>query len=118
MSDLQVKCKLRKKDKRIRFKKFREGGAEHYNVKIWLSGEDDALDTVERVEYKLHSSSQKPVRITDRRDKKFRIYLWTWGMFEIAVKIHRTNGDVEKQDFYLDYTLPADTGDNYIDLSE
>ena len=118
MSGLEIKCKLRKKNGRYKYKSFSEDGREHYNLKIYLEGGKDLLKKVDKVKYKLHESFYKPIRISERRDKKFRINIWTWGMFNIEVTIYFLDGSNEDLNYYLDYELPDDTGKNYIDLTD
>ena len=115
---LTVRIKLRKKDGRVKFKRFRSGGWEHYNPSIWIDGPDDELDKVDRVEYELHESFAKPIRISSRRDRKFRISLWTWGVFDVALTIYYKDGRLETRDCFLTYKLPPDGEANYIDVGD
>lgn len=118
MKDLKVKVrrKLMKTDGKIRFMFFHQGGREHYNLRIYLDGDDRELDKIEKVEYELHPSFPTPRQGSSDRDDNFAIEIWTWGTFDIKVKIQLKNGANIETDFYLDYNLPADNGTNYIEL--
>ena len=39
------------------------------------------------------------------------------GMFDIELTLHLTDGTTSTMSYYLRYTLPEDTGDNYADVS-
>ena len=97
----------------IKYKVFHEGGKEHYHIGVWVEGDDNELDSIQRVEYLLHPTFKRPLRSFESRDNKFSVTFWTWGMFMIRVSIFFKNGIIEKRDYYLGYELPEDNGSNY-----
>jgi transcription initiation factor IIF auxiliary subunit len=99
---------------RIKYKLFSRKGREHYHIGIWLDGEETELDQVEKIEYELHQTFKNPLRSSSNRDNKFSITIWTWGQFNIRATIYYKNGETEERQFYLDYDLPPDDGENYV----
>ena len=108
---------IKSTDGRIKYKKFNKGGREHYHLGVWIDDDDRKLDQINYVEYKLHSTFKNPVRKSSNRRNNFSITFWTWGMFQIEVIVHKHSGEVEKYTHDLSYTLPADDGNNYVDVS-
>ncbi|GHB94328.1 pYEATS domain-containing protein [Cerasicoccus arenae] len=109
---------IRSVDGRIKYKVFNLGGREHYNIGIWIDGSNRDLDQVVRVDYILHASFSNRVRTSRNRLNNFSVTFWTWGMFDIPIKIHLQNGKVEEVNYYLEYKLPPDDGSTYLELSE
>ena len=65
---LEIRHKLKKRRGKIPFRRFREDGYEHFNVRIYVDGESDELDRLESVEYQLHSTFPNPLRqVRDRK---------------------------------------------------
>ena len=104
-------------DGKIEFRRFRPGGRDHYQVKIWLEGDNDEIARVTAVDYQLHASFKQPARSSSNPDDNFAITIWTWGMFNIDAVIHLEDGTSTNQTFFLNYELPEDNGKNYIDLT-
>jgi transcription initiation factor IIF auxiliary subunit len=111
---MQVKSQLLTNGSMIPYKVFREGGREHYNVRIYISAPAEELNSIEMVEYMLHPSFHNPRRTSKDRENGFAIEIWTWGMFETTVTIHFRDGKTEDTSHYLKYSLPADDGSNYV----
>ena len=107
---------LRNADGKIRYRKLRAGGYEHYNVRIYVDGSPEALARVESVEYELHPSFPDPHRVVRNRDDNFALQLWCWGTFDIQVTFNLRGGGVETTNYYLRFVLPEDTGDNYVEV--
>lgn len=103
---------------RIKFRKFRAEGYEHYHIGVWLDETDSFLDRVEFVEYELHHSFRNRVRKSASRSNKFSVTFWAWGGFDINVRVHLRNGEVIRRIHKLDFRLPDDTGNNYVDVGE
>lgn len=108
---------IKNPDGKVEFRRFRAGGRDHYHIATWLEGSDEELDRVARVEYRLHPSFKRPVRSSSDRGNKFSITLWAWGMFNVDAVLHFQDGTSESHNYYLNYELPDDDGENYIDLT-
>ena len=113
---MQVKSKLLKRGSQIPYKVFRDGGNEHYNVRIYLYAKPKTMTSIEKVEYFLHPSFRNARRVSTDRDNDFAIEIWTWGMFEIDATVHFSNGETQELTHSLKYSLPADDGSNYLKL--
>jgi transcription initiation factor IIF auxiliary subunit len=113
VAKIKVEHEVLKKRNRIRFRKFRKDGYDHFKIRLYISG---PLQEINYVEYELHSTFREPVRISDEREAGFPIEFWTWGEFEILVTAHYIDGHVEELTYYLEYSseLP-DTAAAYYD---
>ena len=107
---------IRSVDGRIKYKVFHPGGREHYHLGVWIDGDDRELDQIVLVEYELHPSFRDRVRSSKNRKNGFSVTFWTWGMFNIRVRIHRQGGQAQEQDYYLKYELPPDDGASYVEV--
>lgn len=101
---------------KIEVRKFRESGNEHYHLQVRLDGPAERLDEIERVEYLLHPTFRQRTRESSDRASGFAIDFWTWGMFDIDITLHLKDGQKESMRYFLRYSLPADTGDNYAEV--
>jgi transcription initiation factor IIF auxiliary subunit len=99
---------------KIKFWKPTSTAREHYHIGIWIEGAAEELNNVSHVEYKLPASFKRPERSSSNRGNKFSITIWTWGIFMMDIYIHMRDGSVQKIQYYLDYKLPADDGNNYV----
>jgi transcription initiation factor IIF auxiliary subunit len=109
---------IRDPDGRIKFKRLKEGGYDHYHVGVWLEADDERdLERVEWVEYELHPSFRNRVRTSHNRANDFSITFWSWGTFHIQAKVHLAGADTVTVERELNYDLPADTGSNYVQVS-
>lgn len=114
--DVTVKRELVKdKAGRIRFRKFREVGYDHYLLRIYLDGK---LDGIDFVNYELHPSFKVPIRTSNDRKDRFAITFWTYGEFDITVNLFCKNKEKKQLTFKLEYSdgLPAEDG-AYVDES-
>ncbi len=115
---VQVKSKLLKDDRdRIKYRVFHKGGREHYNLRIYIDGSERELAKIKKVQYVLHPSFGNPRRMSTDAANGFPIEIWTWGLFDIEVTYDLVGGTTASENFYLKYSLPADTGSTYVDLS-
>lgn len=115
--DIQVKHEVIKNSSdKIKFRRFKLGGYEHYNIRLFIEGED--LSEVSFVEYELHPTFPNPLRKATNSEQGFAIDIWTWGEFEINVSIHFKNREIQDVIHSVAYSneLPADE-QNYIDVS-
>lgn len=108
---------LKDTEGRIKFRKFRPDGHEHYHIEIWVDMPDRVLDRIDYVEYKLHESFRKNLRRGTSRSENFAIRIWTWGMFAIGVRVRYRDGEQDEFEYSLEYSLPADNSTNYVDMS-
>jgi len=83
---------------------FRERGTKRL-YKVWLYLEGLDLPYVERVEYILHSSFRNRVRKVSRRysNQNCAHPLWTWGLFDVQVRVFMKNGEKKKRRHNLRY---------------
>ncbi len=111
----QVKHELLKIKGEIPFKKFSSKGREHFNLKIYIEGN---LDELESVEYELHPTFRVPQRRIYKAEGGFPLKIWTWGEFDIQVTFHYKDGAVGSKIHHLAYSdmLPSNE-DDYIDVS-
>ena len=61
-------------------------GDDYQKWAVWIDAPDAELNTVERVEYTLHPSFPKPVRIIEDRKTNFRLETAGWGVFTVYAK--------------------------------
>ena len=59
---------------------------------VWLEGDEDALDQVEFVEWRLHPTFPNPVRRVTNRHTRFRLETGGWGVFPIVARVHMKDG--------------------------
>jgi len=62
-------------------------GDEWWTWSVWLDGPEDELDTVAQVEYTLHHTFPKPVRVIDDRSTRFQLDAAGWGGFTIHANV-------------------------------
>ena len=106
------------KDKRgrIHYRKFRKGGYDHYHITIFLVGND--VERVSYVEYELHPTFSKPIRISENSKDNYSISIWTWGVFEVGVTIYLKDGNKEYLAYDLKYSNSLPPGEDlYVDES-
>ncbi len=116
-SDVTMKRELVKdKAGRIRFRKFREGGYDHYLLRIFLDGN---LDGIDFVNYELHPSFKVPIRTSDGRKDRFAVTFWTYGEFDITANLFYKNKEKKQLTFQLEYSdeLPGEES-AYFDESD
>ncbi len=113
---MKIRSQLIKDGPLIPYRIFNPGGREHYNIRIYVDASPEKLHSIELVEYQLHPSFPRPKRRSFDRDSRFAIEIWTWGLFEIAVKIHFRNGESKEMSHDVKYDLPPDSGTNYVQV--
>ncbi len=72
---------------------------------IWLSGDEEELEQVERVVYHLHPTFAKPVVERTDRATGFRLDATGWGTFTVKVEVFRKN---QSEPEYLKHRLRFD----------
>jgi transcription initiation factor IIF auxiliary subunit len=105
---------------RIKFRKLKEGGYEHYHIGVWLEADSEReMDRVSLVEYELHPSFEKRLRSSKNRSNDFSITFWSWGTFVIRALVHLVDKEAHPLviTHQLEYDLPADDGTNYVDFT-
>jgi hypothetical protein len=110
---MRVRCELITRRGKIPYKVFRDGGKEHYNVRLSVLASAKQLASVRDVEYHLHPSFHDPIRVSSDRGSKFAVEIWTWGLFDVTVKVHMEDGEIVEFIDKVNYELPADDGSNY-----
>lgn len=105
-SDVNIRHRLLKRRGKIRSRRFREGGSEHYKIRLFVDGDIEAL---QRVEYHLHPTFHNPHRVVDDPEGGFALDIWSWGEFEIPVTLHFQDGSEREIVYPLAYSeeLPA-----------
>lgn len=96
-----VRHKLIKKGGRIRSRRFSPGGYDHYKLRLFLDGD---TSNVTSVEYELHPTFSKPHRVVTDPAHGFALDIWTWGEFEIPVKVNMRDGEPESSVYDLKYS--------------
>ncbi|MBS0265691.1 MAG: TIR domain-containing protein [Planctomycetes bacterium] len=114
---IEVTSELNKRGRRIPFRVFREGGFEHYQMRISLAAVDHVLNAVTDVEYHLHRTFKQPRRVSTDRETNFAIDIWTYAGFEVNAVIRFADGSTVKKTHSLELDLPDDNGSNYVDES-
>jgi transcription initiation factor IIF auxiliary subunit len=78
---------------------------------VWIEGDDDALDQVEFVEWRLHPTFPNPVRRVTDRGTRFRLETGGWGVFPIVARVHMKDGsDTQlRHQLSLHYTDGSET---------
>lgn len=104
--DMKIRHKLLKRHGKIRSRRFREGGYEHFNIRVFVDGD---IEDLQSVEYELHSTFRNPRRVVNNSDHGFALDIWTWGEFDIPVTLHFRDGSTEQVVYPLTYSgeLPA-----------
>jgi len=113
--DIQVSHEILKDSRgKIRYRKFKKGGYDHYYVRLFITGHD--VEEVLLAEYELHPTFSNPLRTTCNPNDGFSVYIWTWGEFEVGVNVHIKNGKKLSFVYDLSYSnsLPLDD-DQYAD---
>jgi hypothetical protein len=64
---------------------------------VWLEGPDSALETIERVIYRLHPTFPNPTRVIRDSASGFRLRSAGWGEFTILIEIHYGDDRVERR---------------------
>jgi hypothetical protein len=68
-------------------------GDGRYSWKVWLEAEEETLDRIDYVVYKLHPTFPRPeIRLTNRAEN-FALTAEGWGEFEIKIEVHYKDGE-------------------------
>ncbi|MEL6808306.1 MAG: pYEATS domain-containing protein [Pseudomonadota bacterium] len=104
---------------RVKFKRLSATGGDHYHVGVWVEADTaEELDRVTHVEYLLHPSFPNRNRRSDNRKNDFSITFWAWGAFKVEARVYlRGVAEPVPISHFLDIKLPADTGQNYVDVT-
>ena len=113
MPDFTVHHELLRRNGRIRFRKFKKDGYEHYKIRLYVEGD---IPDIETVQYELHPSFRDPLRESNVARDGFAISFWTYGEFEVLVTVIFRNGNRNTETYELMYSaaLPAED-EAYID---
>ena len=77
-------------------KKFREGGRDHYYIRIFIEpDETNKLDEIDSVQYELHPTFRQRNQVATERSNDFEIRIWTYGFFNAKAKIIKKAGKTE-----------------------
>jgi len=115
--DIEIAHEIEKNSSgKIKFRKFKKGGYDHYNVRLFLKGSD--LSKVSHVVYELHPTFANRTRMIDTHNNDFSLYIWTWGEFDVAITVYFKNGDKKNIVHSLSFSdmLPADDS-KYVNVS-
>ena len=89
-------------------KKFREGGRDHYFVRIFLKPDSSAeLDEVDSVQYELHPTFRQRTQVGTERSNEFEIRIWTYGFFNAKAKIIKKDGSPEPIEGFIHWETNA-----------
>ena len=108
---------MRDSEGRIIYKQYSKKGHRHYNIEIWLDGQDSELKTIRSVEYILHKSFKNRNRISNKPEENFKISIWTWGIFPMGINIYYNNDTSKKIKYYLRYSVLSDDPKNFIKIN-
>ena len=83
-------------------KKFREGGRDHYFVRIFLKPDSSAeLDEVDSVQYELHPTFRQRIQVATERATNFEIRIWSYGFFSAKAKVIKKIGQPESTEGFI-----------------
>ena len=104
--DVKIRHKILKRGGKIRSRTFQAGGYMHFNVRLFVDGE---IEDLQSVEYQLHPTFRNPHHVVEDPDRGFALDIWTWGEFDIVVTLHFQDGSQEEMVYTLAYSdeLPA-----------
>ena len=68
-------------------------GDDWWKWAVWVEAPDEALDRIDYVEWILHATFPDPVRRTRDRESKFRLETGGWGVFQIAARVMKKDGE-------------------------
>lgn len=83
-------------------------GDDWWEWAVWIDAANDELNKIKFVEYTLHPTFIKPVRMIKDRTTKFRLEAAGWGVFTIYAQAVLQNG--EKIDLEHELELFYDDG--------
>jgi hypothetical protein len=68
-------------------------GGDRWKWSVWIDGDGEQLDQIDRVEYVLHPTFPQPVRTVSDRHTNFRLDSQGWGEFMVHAKAVTKNGE-------------------------
>ena len=80
---------------------------EWWSWSVWVDGPAKELDQVKQVEYTLHPTFSKPVRIVGTRRNNFKLSTGGWGVFPIYARILKKDGTVTRLRHNLELHYPG-----------
>ena len=85
--------------------------------KVWIYLDGDGLSFVDHVIYKLHPSFKDPEKKVVRSISNPRCVLtiWTWGLFNIEVKIKFQTGETLKTNHYTTYDSDLNSDSQFME---
>lgn len=106
MTEFTVRHMLLKRGGKIRSRRFRAGGYEHYKIRLFVEG---PIDTLDSVQYRLHDTFSEPIRLVEDSANGFAMDIWTWGEFQIQVTLNKHDEEPETltYDLAFSHELPA-----------
>jgi transcription initiation factor IIF auxiliary subunit len=84
-------------------------GDDWWKWAVWLEGPDEALNSIEFVEWILHPTFRDPVRRNADRAHKFRLETGGWGAFRIIARVQTRDGKQTKLHHHLKLHYPDGT---------
>lgn len=81
-------------------------GQDWWKWAVWIEAPDEALDSIEFVEWTLHPSFPNPIRKINNRASKFRLETGGWGVFQIVARVQMKDGIQTKLRHYLRLHYP------------
>jgi hypothetical protein len=67
-------------------------GKDRWSWSLWIEGESQYLDEIDRVEYVLHPTFPEPVRVVRDRASSFQLESKGWGEFMVHAKVITKQG--------------------------
>jgi hypothetical protein len=106
---------LVKRRGKILMRRFKGLSNECFRIRLYVTGNIDALESVE---YELHPSFPSPIQRVRTRRGGFPLEIWTWGEFDISVTFYPKVGAATETVYSLSYSnqLPA-ADEAYLDVS-
>jgi len=78
-------------------------GDDWWEWSVWIDASEDGLNKIKFVEYTLHPTFTKPVRIIKDRKTKFRLETAGWGVFTIYAQAVLQNGEKINMEHDLEF---------------
>lgn len=81
------------------------GNRQNYKVRLKIEGED--LPYIKYVTYELHQTFSKPIHTIWRTasNPNCELVIWTWGLFDVRIKIKKKTGEVQELLHPLKYDM-------------
>lgn len=85
------------------YSKQAKGNVNYYQWGIEVAANDNILNKIDYVKYKLHESFPNPIQIVRAREQKFRIGGQAWGTFTVFINIYFKDGTVGEGSYKLKF---------------